>query len=454
MNRIDLPASPTAGDGLQLADLQAALQQGLPGFADGTLVIDSLRVVKMRRSSSKRRDPHPYTVCLDLALHEAAGGRRHGLRLYGKACRDGASAALFDAARRAPLAPVEGGPALAHLPVLDMVLWGWPNDPGLSQLPVLLDPAALWPALPAAVRAGAVRVLSVQALRYEPEVRATLRCVLEQADGSRREVFGKTFRDGRAELLLQRFRYFLELSRRDPSAPLVAEPLDAHAGTHCLWQAAAPGRPLTSLEGDEACAVFARLGTALAHLHGAPLPTSSERPVAHWLTEVKRRAKKISRVQPQLGERAYALADRLAALAQALPPPCTALIHGDFHPDQVWAHDGRPLLFDFDEFAIGDPMEELAEFVVKLHEAGGGARPALHGAACEAALLDAYRAAAPERWHSGWLGWHRSVQALLQASRAFVFQAPGWPEAMSRWLSAAEGAAAALARTLNEEAPA
>lgn len=420
--------------------LAQALRQELPGLADGRLQLDSLRVVQMRRSSSRQRNPHPYTVCLELALHEAAGGRRHGLRLYGKACRDGASLALYASAARQPLAAVEAGPALAHLPSLDMVCWAWPNDPGLPQLRELLDPTALWARLPDAAREGASGVLSVQALRYEPEDRATLRCVLAMADGSRREIFGKTFGDDRAPALQQRFEWFHALSGRDAAAPRVALPLGIDAGTRALWQAAAPGRPLLALEADDAVPVCARVGRALAVLHGAPLQTPQQRSVAHWTVEIGRRAKKIARVLPPLAARAAALAARLEMLSADLPAPQRALIHGDFHPDQVWVHDGRPLFFDFDEFALGDPMEDLASFVTRWREADAG-----RAASGEAALLAAYREAAPGRWHAGWLQWHLAVQALLQAGRAFVFQGTGWPQRLERWLALAERIAAAPA---------
>jgi hypothetical protein len=77
--------------------LQAALQQGLPGFAEGRLQIETLQVLKMRRSSSKRRHPHPLTVCVDLQVHVAASARRGVQRLYGKAYREGASAGALAA---------------------------------------------------------------------------------------------------------------------------------------------------------------------------------------------------------------------------------------------------------------------------------------------------------------------------------------------------------------------
>ena len=410
--------------------LQAALQQGLPGFAQGRLLIESLRVLKVRRSSSLRRHPHPLTVCVDIDVYEPALARRGVQRLYGKSYREGASAAAYVKALPAAAAPAAFGVALSQLPAQDMLWWAWPNDPGLPQLPTLLDPQRLRAHLPAGCGKVA-EVTEVQALRYEPEQRATLRCRL--ADG--RVIYGKTFCDERGATVLARFEHAWAQAAQEPLAATVARPLGLDVATRCFWQAQAPGVPLVQLPQAQAVPALRRLGHALARLHATPLAQGAERGVAHWLTEAQRRANKIARVAPALGGRAMALVAQLSEAAAALPVLPLSLVHGDFHPEQVWVHEGRPLLFDFDEFAFGHPMEDLAAFVTKLRQRG------LPAAECEAgvqALLRGYREAAPEHWQPHWLQWHLAVQALLQASRAFILQIPGWPEALAGRLAVAE----------------
>ena len=418
--------------------LQAALQQGLPGFAEGSLAIEALRVLKMRRSSSRRRHPHPLTVCLELDVHEPAHGRRGVQRLYGKAYRGGASAAAYVQALPGAQAPAAFGAALSHLPAQDMLWWAWPNDPGLPQLPVLLDPQRLRAHLPAGC--GAVR--DVQALRYEPECRATLRCRL--ADG--RVIYGKTFCDDRGAAVLARFEHAWEQAAGDPMAATVAQPLGLDRATRCFWQAAAPGMPLVNLAHDLAVPALHRLGHALASLHAAPLAQGgAEHAVAHWLSEAQRRADKIARVAPELRGRAMALVLQLTDAIAWLPVLPLSLVHGDLHAEQVWVHEGRPLLFDFDEFALGHPMEDLAAFVTKLQQRG---QPEADNEAAAHALLQGYRQAAPQHWQPQWLQWHLTVQALLQTSRAFIFQVPGWPEEVARRLARAEACARALQEQL------
>jgi Ser/Thr protein kinase RdoA (MazF antagonist) len=139
----------------------------------------------------------------------------------------------------------------------------------------------------------------------------------------------------------------------------------------------------------------------------------------------------VARAAPEFADRAARLLASLAMASAQLPEPPASLIHGDFHPEQVWIDEGRVVLFDFDEFAAGDPMEDLAEFVVKLGPIDPGARFAT-------LLLAAYAQTAPSQFSQRRLQWHLAVQQLLQASRAFVFQIEGWRGHLELRLARAE----------------
>jgi thiamine kinase-like enzyme len=415
--------------------LRQALQQAWPACAQGGHVIEQLRVLKSRRSSSRQRHPHPVTLCMDLAIRRRDGSRVLQ-QVYGKAYRDGASAHALPDERSAARAQPAFGEAVSHVPGLDMLLWAWPNDPALHQLPTLLGPAVL-AHLPAPVCQHGATLISSEVLRYEPECRATLRLDIRLPHKAEpRVLFAKTFCDDRAATLHQRFAHFWHCAAADPTAPLVAEPLGYDEPTRTLWQAPARGVPLsTLLDSDAAPRHLHAVGRALARLHAAELPTLSQRPLDHWLTEIGRRRKKIARTAPELADRVQAVHDQLLRAAERLPAHAGSLIHGDFHADQIWIDGGRVVLFDFDEFSLGHPMEDLAEFCVKLEQLLPSAERAER---LRAALLDGYRSAAPTRWCATALAWHAAVQSLVQASRAFVLQLPDWQREMATRLARTE----------------
>lgn len=418
------------------AAMRMLLQQQLPGFAEGRLHIDALEVHSARRNTSIARNPSPMTLCYLLQVSATHPARSGSQMLLAQVYRPGLAAAAYEQHRQRNhlVAPVFGE-ALVHLPALNLLLWALPNDPGLPQLSTLLDPACAAQALPARLR-GADAALPLELLRYAPLRRATLRGTL-----SGRTLYAKTFYDGRARDIHAHFDWFWQLAQRDGNAPLVAEPLGFDAGTRTVWQAQAVGVPLQqTLASPEAPDLLGRVAEALARLHGAPLAPSAAavpRSATHWLAEARRRQNKIARTDPALAERAQRVAGAIeqhAAHAAARP---LSLIHGDCHPDQFWVHDGRIVLFDFDEFTLGDPMEDVAAFVLKLEQAG--AAPAL-----APAFIGGYAAAAPQRFDAQALAWHLAIQSLLQTSRAFIYQQPGWQGELKRRLCAAEARAKAL----------
>lgn len=405
MNTIDICLDAT-----RMRDMLGAWLPGAPDIA-------ALRIVQARRSASKRRHPHPLTAVYELALRD---GRLQ--RWYAKTWRDGASLAALHGS---------GPGSVVAVPPLDMLLWPWPCDPGLPQLRELLD-------APRALAWHGAAPAEVELLRWEPEQRATLRYTQGGAT-----LYAKTFADERGARIHERFRHFWTLAQQEPAAPAVAEPLRWQAATRSVWQARAPGVPLPDVLAAACPAELpGRLARALAALHASRVEgVQARHDAAHWIAEARRRARKIGRALPPLADRAARLADALEHAASALPAHEAGLIHGDFHAGQVGvdiAAGGRIVFHDFDEFALGDPMEDLAAFVGRL--------PALRDAAeFGARLIAAYAQHAPQRFDRRRLQWQRVLQALLQASRAFVFQLPGWHDEAERRLAHAEALARALA---------
>jgi hypothetical protein len=397
--------------------VRALLQQALAVGAGRGVTIDRLRVLSARRSASRHRNPNPLTLRYEAEVHDGATGMPDTLRYYAKVYRDGASAA---AAHQT---------AALHLPQLDMLVWPWPADPALPQLPQLLDPAQTqrWWGAPAH---------AVHALRYEPEQRATLRYLRNAQGGATAQLYAKTFSDERGAALQRRFAHFWERAQHDEHAPGVAQPLGYCADTRTFWQAQAAGVPLPSAlkaESAIALALPTPLAHALAAIHAAPHELAGAPPhdIAHWLGEVRRRRTKIARAAPHLAWRVARVAEAIEQAAVLLPPAPHALIHGDFHAGQVSLDGEHIVLFDFDEFTLGDPMEDLAAFVAR-----HASTPA--DAAFAEAFVAAYQRVAPARFCSYRLHWHGVIQLLLQVSRAFVFQVQDWRLEIERRLARAE----------------
>ncbi len=415
------------------------LQSALPGFADGSLMITGVQVKKVRRSASKSCYPNPIRACFELSVSQAATGRSGSQIIYAKVYRPGLDGHAYARYCIDRLSRPAFGQAMTWLPDLNMIVWALPNDPGLPQLQTLMQAEQLRDVLPwqsMGLVAEDYGTPSVELLHYEPEQRATLSYTLRRSDGSARHtVYAKTFSGDLAWQIDERFRYFQSLDSNDPFVPRVARPLGHDSAIHTFWQAQASGRPLlASLHDTDPTVVMGRVAGALSVLHDASLRPNADGEVrtrSYWLKECRRRLVKISRADPALGARATAVVDAIERQAIQLPETPLSLIHGDFHPGQLWIHEGRIVLFDFDEFTWGDPMEDLASFIQKFESVGALPGPIQ-------SLIDSYSRMSPQRFHRNTLNWHLVIQSLLQVSRAFIFQSPGWRSAMRDRLARTE----------------
>jgi Phosphotransferase enzyme family len=410
---------PAASTGIELClqpeVVREQLQHSVPSCNDGSYSVERVRVVKVRRNTSQRRNPNPMTLCYEVDARSHATNDIVKWHFYGKVFRNGDSA--LAATRTHAL----------HLERLDMLLWTWPDDPRLPQLPQLLDLCSTQAWWGESAQDACV-------LRYVPECRATIRYKHECADKNTRRLFVKTFDDARGEAIYKRLCYFWGLAQLNADAPLVAQPLAYCSATQSIWQAQAAGSALAlSLTPNTSSLLAHRLALAIGVLHAAPLTLagSTSRDAAHWLAEIRLRRKKIIRCAPDMTNRVVRVTEMLEHMARKLPPYQPTLIHGDLHPEQVWLDGARIVLFDFDEFSLGDPMEDIAAFMTKIESGGADSEFAN-------LLVAAYAEAAPERFDHSRLQWHLALQQLLQASRSFVYQIPGWRGELGRRLESIE----------------
>jgi Phosphotransferase enzyme family len=425
--------------------MQRLLASRLPGgFAEGALQLQSLRIDNVRRSTSRERNPCPLSLCYHLRVRDTATGREGLQTLFAQVLRGDAAADIAAQHPRRQMAKPAFGEPLIAWPDLHLLLWALPNDPGLPQLPQLLSDASLARRLQRLDLATADDSVHPQLVRHVPQDRASLRVALSNAGaGEHRMLYAKTFADDRAGSIHRQFQRAWQASQCDSSAPLVARPLAHDISLRCVWQAPAPGRPLAdSLDTSIGPDAVTLASEALAWLHAGTLEAPAGAPahtVAWWLKEVQRRCRKIERVDHRLALEAARIAKTLTNMADGVATRPLALIHGDCHPDQFWIHDGRAVLFDFDEFTLGDPMEDLASGLVRL------AQPE-RSAALGEAWVRGYAARAPGRFDARSLAWHLTAQSLLQVTRAFIYQQPGWRAVFEQRLLVAQQRATLLAR--------
>ena len=268
-----------------------------------------------------------------------------GLRGFPAGC----SRAAFERARE-QAKPIAGNPGVIHDPETESILFLFPADRKLQELPSLLQPDAIR-------RHTGIASRRSQLVAWAPEKGAVLRL-----DGDAGEPVGyvKVYARGGADAAASTLRHARRASMAALGSPdlpdvlAVSEPL--------LVLAPAPGRPLASLVGFERDVALRALGCALARLHAVPPPTR----VGHFCrfdaARIESAARILSRARPDTAHAAWALCASLV-LNRPRATAAPALLHGDLHLKNALWDGSRLTLLDLDQAAAGPAAADLGGFL-------------------------------------------------------------------------------------------
>jgi aminoglycoside phosphotransferase len=405
--------------------MKAHFQHNLPGFAAGTLRVDDCEILhtRYRTSDEHRREGKAFlSVCYRLDVRDITTTLRGTQLLQTRAYRDGRSARAFAHARNAHRVTPCFGDAVAQLRELDAVVWAFPNDPKLPHLPEVMDPVRLRRHLPyASLPAGfdsaeQIREITIDIVRYKPEVRCTTRYGLLGGGPGEPPVltiFGKTFGHTRAPEILRRIESVWRSEDAAAGGFIVPRPLGCTREVKTVWQSALSGDSLADAIAADNCERYLRnAAQGLATLHRSDPGGLSPTTLTDRLDAVRAETAEIGRAFPRLQARFAAVTATLEAAALALPPCREGLIHGDFLLKQLVVHGERLGVFDFDNFSVGDSIQDLGNFIVDLryHEFDAALVTRM-----TATFLRSYRAAADWDVPAARVNWHVSVQLLRDA---------------------------------------
>lgn len=270
--------------------------------------------------------------------------------------------------------------------VAGMRAFVFPDDPVLSGLSGLLDPAVMAPILADAL-GRPVLSLRTTLLRYRPAKRATLGLSVRFADWPRDRVplIAKVYsNDVKAAAVYDECRRLSQVIA--PSSPLVLADvvafapevpmvLQSHIEGTSLDQLLVVGTATSALHRRAEAGVSAA-ARALAALHGAPAVSDRVRSASTELVRFARRAGSVAQVDRATGGHLVAVVDLLVAAFARLPAAETTLVHGDAKPSQFRvgpdgggrARSDAVGLIDFDHCGLADPASDVGAFLASLRK--------------------------------------------------------------------------------------
>ena len=421
------------------------LRSSLPELSNGTRRISACTIQDARlktfiKSSSKIKST--LSVCYQLSLSEPSTHQCSPCLIYLKAYLNGRSTEAFPSLTRDRSPDCEWNQTAIHMPEHDAIVWRFPHDPALPNLPQLIDLQTVAQHLPVEGLyqiglQGTPQLMASHVVNYRPEIRCTNRYDLyDPSLDQAYQLFGKTFRQNEGQSLYARLQYFWERSLSDPAAMCIAQPLGYSESIKTVWQRGIPGAPLSHvLTPSNAEHYVAELVRGLVSLHTSQvLGLTIHAPIDH-VTEAHKKLAKLADAVPTLAETCMAMADdveQTAPLASGIP---ACPIHWDFHIQQLLTYEGRLVFCDLDELVIGDPVQDLANFMVDLHFRGFD--PPLMGK-ISTALYRTYERQVEWEVPLDRLAWHARLQFINKAYRHYLRFEPGFETRVEQILHLAQ----------------
>jgi aminoglycoside phosphotransferase len=317
----------------------------------------------------------------------------------------------------------------------------------LRHLPEVIDAERVrshlpWELLPNNVPgSGGLTALTNSVAHYLPEKSCTTRYDLRwHVAGTPHELtlYGKTFKGEEGKEIYERMVHFWRTSRQDPGSITVAQPLAYTQTVKTIWQQAIVGVPLARvIDESNYEGYLAAVATGLATLHKSRLASSRTVTIEDHLVESRKKALKLGQALPLLTTPLQALLQRLETEVPSVTAADHTLIHGDCQFGNLLAQDDRVAFLDFDDCVQGDPMRDVANFIVYLHFYIFS--PTLRDA-MSATFLASYRRVVEWEVSAERLTWHLRVQFFNKAYRAYFQQAAGTEQEVLRILDLASNA--------------
>jgi hypothetical protein len=346
--------------------MKEIFQERLPGFAQGRLQIDALDLLHFHYKPGPKCE-----VCYALQVKDLATGRAGRQILSGVVKPNGAAAKKYAKAQREAHFQPEFGPAIHFFSDLKMILWGFPNDARLKQLPQLLNHRRRleifrqhWPAMQFPPEINLAEA-ATKLIKYAPADRCTLRHDLRLSNGKALTIYSKTFGpkiDG-AQIFKTMQELWNALVCGHASELIIPEPLFFVPELDTLFVSGLEGENLDErLAEIDINKIAAAAGAGLARLQqcrleGLPLYSDEEA-----LSEVAEVEKTLEAQHAAVSVIAGTLRKKYSALTPVTPAP----IHGAFRLSQLLLANGKIALIDFDDFKLGNPIADVGSFVAHL----------------------------------------------------------------------------------------
>jgi thiamine kinase-like enzyme len=410
------------------ATLQTLFQERLAGLWQAHEVVTACRIINTHYKEYFKEGARSYLAnAYEVTLCNTVTNESKKQIIYSRQYKEGYSQQVFSEliSANSELVPL-------YLEDMDMIIWYFPNDPALPHLAEAVDPEKVKKHLSLASQILSGVGIDIEIVNYRPEIRCTAWYELHnESSGQSLTLFGKIYGDNRHQDIYQRLQWL-----REHTSLLIPPLAGCSDAIKTFWQEKLEGQPLLEvINAINYKGLLEQAAQRLTTLNHCNVPCPVRETNSEQLKEANKKIRKLQRVFPGLQERLVRLQSILEETLSGLEPTPQRVVHGDFHLRQMLLHQNQVVLFDFDECSLGDPVEDVANFIADLHTYS-----------FNEALIEQMSQTFLESYakHSDWsipfdrLAWHLQIQFINRAYRSYLQQKPDLAAVTESYIALAE----------------
>lgn len=413
-----------------LEPMREILQQDLPRFAHGELEIDRLKIKRFQYRPRKR-----CSICYQIEVVPPGGGEPEVQLMFGLLEGKGRARQRYEHERERISFVPPLVPAIHYLDELDMVLWGFPNDPQMKRLHELFDPelfeVAMEPYLAALAPAGTpcFESLETRIAKYVP----ASRCVLEHKIWSNPErmgepvihLYSKTYEDSRGAAIFDVMNQLWDSEARSSGMLAMPEALFYDDGLQTLFTRPVLGEHAKEQLGElDFVDLAPKIGQLLASIHTSGLSGLPFWPVEETVADVRKAHVFVGSSIAPARERMASIVEKVESGVSCTEGLPSVPLHGAFRLSQILHLDGRLVLLDFDGLHVGNPIGDVGSLAAHLfYLSAKGQLTRDQARKAIGSFCDAYREATPWDLPEDALRWYTAAEIAGKHAKKIVKRA-------------------------------
>ncbi len=355
--------------------MRRVFQSQLPDFKEGHAQLERVVLLRSIVRPGKRCD-----LVYGLGYRLPGSTELNKLYLSARIYPPEVCGSYFNEYKNQTLVKPAVGPDIFWLKDLEMIVWGFPNDPELVALPMLVEPSRLFEylkeqeAADALMPSGsAIQKATCRVVKYVPQNRCTLRHQLlftreGAVEGETLVVFAKMFqRKICAKSTFTVIQNLYHSPLQQDKIWRIPRPLYLDETGNWFLVEGLPGEHMEPRRmNPELITLVRQCALGLACLQQTTLPLSEVRLPAAELAGFQKSLRGLQQLNGNLKDLLTFIQEEVTDSCSA--PSSNLLVpnHGAFRLTQVLAHPAGPGLVDFDGLTLAHPLSDVASFMAHL----------------------------------------------------------------------------------------